>query len=273
MSNEVLLEVNGIVATISLNRPARGNSLTPQMGAELISILTRLENDAVVRIVVLTGKGNYFCTGMDLAGSNPSQMGKLASSSTDGSQKNTGAPSPGEIFEKIQTCKKPTIAVLQGPVLAGGNGLAFACDFRVALKSCYFQLTEVKRGIVPAIISAYITPKLGVAKTTEFMLTGEKVTADEMQRLGVVRSVANSEAELGEQVKQLIGVLESSAPQAMAEVKRLVHYVYHHTFEENKKEVVAAFSRTVQSDEAKYGVACFLQKQQPNWSEFLKSKL
>merc|ERR1711991_1067359 len=143
MSDEVLLERDTPVpeaATITLNRPARGNALTGSMTAALGRILEALASDDSVRVVVLRGAdgSKYFCTGMDLSAT--SSMSSSSSSSS---------PAP-DVFSLLGTFPKPIVARLHGPCLGGGVGLLFACDVRVATSSLYIRFSEVHRGLVPA---------------------------------------------------------------------------------------------------------------------------
>eukprot|EP01117_Protostelium_nocturnum_P007802 TRINITY_DN2791_c0_g1_i2.p1 TRINITY_DN2791_c0_g1~~TRINITY_DN2791_c0_g1_i2.p1 ORF type:complete len:170 (+),score=63.54 TRINITY_DN2791_c0_g1_i2:78-587(+) len=158
----VLEVVEGDLVKIILNRSNRGNSINGEMMNQLISLIDKYENDEKIRIILLTGNGKFFCTGMDLSNASQSQIkGK------------SGGGDSLLMFERIRSCKKPTIAVVNGPAIGGGVGLFFCCDFRIVVRDSWFQMPEVMRGIVPALISAVITPSLGHFATKQFMLTGK----------------------------------------------------------------------------------------------------
>lgn len=140
-------------------------------------------------------------------------------------------------------------------------------------RKAYFCFPEVKRGIVPALISAYITPELGPYLTRQYMLTGEKVSAEELYRHGVVTSLVDNDEEMHRVTQSYVEQLLSSAPHGMSVIKSLVAHVASHSHQDNVPYVRKVFTQTVHSEEALYGISCFMQKQQPDWSAFLKSKL
>lgn len=133
--------------------------------------------------------------------------------------------------------------------------------------------TQVKRGIVPALISAYIAPQIGSFHAKQLMLTGKKITARQAYDLGFLTCVAESDEELDKLTKEYADELLTSAPGAMAVIKNTVDYVCSHGHEENVAHVQKVFGQTVHSPEALYGMSCFVQKKKPDWTEFTKSSL
>lgn len=255
MSQEVLLKIENNVATLTLNRPNKGNALTATMNEQLLSYLDQLKIDRNVRVIVLTGSGKFFCTGMDL--SLTSNGNKLEESFAQGIQ----------LYEMLYHYPKPIIARINGPCLGGGVGLVFTTDLRVAHQDAYFALTEVKRGLVPAIISQYIVPQLGTQRAKEYMLTGQRV---KMESIGV--DVVASENELDCKVNDYVNMLLESAPGAMSDIKRLVHAVETGNEVERTKRiqehVKQAYLSMMQSEEAAYGIMSFINKKKPDWSAF-----
>ncbi len=148
------------------------------------------------------------------------------------------------------------------------RGLVFTSDIRVATKDSWFCFAEVKRGLVPAIISAYIVPQIGAFRAKEYMLTGKKVSAQKAHELGFISAVAENEEHLDRIVNEYVEELCTSAPQATQDVKHLVNHVASHSHESNLEEVEKVFNKMVHSPEALYGMSCFLQKQRPDWSAF-----
>ncbi|KAI9280000.1 ClpP/crotonase-like domain-containing protein [Sporodiniella umbellata] len=177
-----------------------------------------------------------------------------------------------EVFEALYHYPKPVIARVNGPCLGGGVGLVFTTDFRAVHQNAYFALTEVKRGLIPAIISKYIVPELGAQKSKEYMLTGRRVLPEELK--SSMSALAASENELDDKVQQLARELLESAPGAMATIKRLVHTIDgdRERSQYAQKEIKKVFLDMVQSEEAAYGIQCFFTKQKPDWST-LHSKL
>ncbi|CAG8785455.1 16465_t:CDS:1, partial [Racocetra persica] len=157
-----LVEVSNQVATITLNRPERGNALTSEMVTEFLNIFTKIEDDTSIRIIVITGAGKFFCTGLDLQISStiPEELSNIFEIGY-------------RFYKTIKDCPKPVIAKINGPALGGGLGLVFTTDIRITLKDAYFSFPEVKRGVVPAIISRYVVPEIGLFKAKQYMLTGE----------------------------------------------------------------------------------------------------
>ncbi|KAG2232268.1 ClpP/crotonase-like domain-containing protein [Thamnidium elegans] len=261
MSEEVLLSIENHVATLTLNRPNKGNALTATMNGLLLSYLDQLEKDVEVRVVVLTGAGKFFCTGMDLSMA-ASGDNDVDASFVKGSQ----------VFERLFRFPKPVIARINGPCLGGGVGLVFTTDIRIADQNVYFALTEVKRGIIPAIISQYIVPELGPQRTREYMLTGRRVNT--VEAASFLSKVTTNVQELDEQVKAYSEMLLESAPGAMTDIKRLVDTISSGAESERaprvKEGVKTAYLKMMQSEEAAYGIMSFVTKKKPDWSSFAK---
>jgi len=259
---EVLVGREGHVLTITLNRPERGNSITPHMAEELKKAVSSAETDPDVRVIVLTGRGKFFCTGMDLGAHNQGQMQEAL-------DKGDAAKNSIELFETLKRSSKPLVARINGPSLGGGWGLIFTTDVRVAVKSAYFCFAEVKRGIVPALISAYIVPEIGAFQANQYMLTGMRVPAEQAYQSRFLSALASSEEELDSITKKYVEELLTSAPKAMAHIKSNTRFVTSHPHPENTAYLQQVFARTVRSEEAIYGMSCFLQRQTPDWSSKL----
>jgi len=254
-------------------RPQRGNSITPKMGLELKEAFQIAEKDPSVRVIILTGSGKFFCTGMDLGSQNQEDM-KSSSSNPNSSLI--------DVFEQIKSSKKPVISKINGPALGGGWGLIFTTDIRLASPNAYFSFAEVKRGLVPAIISAYIVPEIGAFKAKYLMLTGQRITSSKALELGlitdVVRHLPNKnnnkenppkedEDPLEKLVESYVQELLEGGPQACGRIKSLVSHVSQsRDHQENLKYVQECFAEMINSPEAHYGMSCFLQKQKPDWS-------
>ncbi|RCI05221.1 hypothetical protein CU098_012584 [Rhizopus stolonifer] len=259
---QVLLSIENHVATLTLNRPQKGNALTGEMNALLLEYLQQIEKDKQIRVVVLTGAGKFFCTGMDLSQANASQ-GNIKRSFDQGIQ----------VFEYFYRFPKPIIARINGPCLGGGMGLVFTSDIRVAHQDAYFALTEVKRGIIPAIISQYIVPELGPQKAREYMLTGRKVSMKEA--LPYLSTIATDMNQLDQQVSMYTGMLLSSAPNAMTNIKQLVDTIQKGADLKRpgrvRDSVQEAYINMMQSEEAAYGIKAFVSKKKADWSAFINS--
>ncbi|KAF9128970.1 EnoyL-CoA hydratase [Mortierella sp. 14UC] len=266
---EVLYGQQGAVATITLNRPKRGNALSGPMVNQFVDILNKAIEDPAVRIIVVTGNGKYFCTGMDLTPQDdtPSATDPVAATQS--------------MFSTLSRCPKPTIARVNGPALGGGVGIVFSCNFRIVHPGAYFSMPEVQRGLIPALISEVIVPQLGAFRSKQYMLSGERVSAQEGYRVGFVTSVAEDDASLDKKVQDYIDLLLQSGPGAMRDVKLLVDNVDGRGGDAKVVPVYVreAFGKMITSEEAAHGIGAFASREKPNWDEFglgaekLKSKL
>ncbi|GAB5587014.1 hypothetical protein Unana1_01914 [Umbelopsis nana] len=259
--DQILLTIDKHVATITLNRPKRGNSMTAQLNQQLLASMQKVAADNSVRILILTGAGKYFCTGMDLGGG------------TEDRSPDVAVEKGMEVYDYLYKFPKPVIARINGPALGGGVGILFACNIRIATKSSYIALTEVKRGLIPAMISQYIVPELGQFKANEYMLTGRRVSAQECLQQGCLSAVVDDD-QLDQAVQRYVDLFEESAPGAMSDIKELVRVVGGKGAEDihNQREhIKKAFVKMMNSPEAVYGIMAFTQKKKPDWNDFIKS--
>eukprot|EP01102_Stenamoeba_stenopodia_P006064 TRINITY_DN1679_c0_g3_i1.p1 TRINITY_DN1679_c0_g3~~TRINITY_DN1679_c0_g3_i1.p1 ORF type:complete len:283 (+),score=56.34 TRINITY_DN1679_c0_g3_i1:62-910(+) len=259
---------DGQVAVVAFNRPTRGNSLNPTMGLRVTQLIKKLEEDPKVRVIVITGNGKFFCTGMDLSSGNQEDLSKKLSSGS-------AADASIQIFETFRNCKKPIIARINGPAMGGGWGLLFTTDIRIASTKSYFWFAEIRRGIVPALISAYIVPEIGPFKAKQLFLTGEKISASKALELGLLTEVVDDEKDpqaLDKAVQKYIDYILEGGPGAASTIRTMVTEVAGATHQRNVEIVKKAFEKTVQSEEAMYGMSCFIQKQKPNWPEFIQQQ-
>ena len=208
----VRVEDDGGVRTITLNRPEKRNALTPEMQDELIAALEGAE-DAGARVVVIAGEGEAFCAGLD-----------LACAAGDGRQSaariQEEAARTAKMFRAVWECDVPTIAVVQGPAIAGGTGLATMCDFTLATPEARFGYTEVRIGFVPALVSAYLSVQVGAKVARELLLSARIFDAEEARRLGLVTELVPREA-LRARAAELAAELMRNSPEGMRATKRL----------------------------------------------------
>ena len=173
------------VATITLNRPDLRNRMTVEMLAQAHELLGRAAEDDGVRVVVLTGAGNTFCAGADLAG---------ASDAAAADSKWSGPKAIVHVLNAILDHPKPVIARVQGHVAGGGNGLVAACDLSIAVESAKFAFSEVRLGVAPAVISVVCLDKMSVADGFDLLLTGERVSATRAKEAGLLNKVVADDA-------------------------------------------------------------------------------
>lgn len=255
MSDEVLHEVTGHVATLTLNRPDARNMLTTSGMNQLAEHLRYAADEPDVRAIVITGTGNTFCSGADLRG---------ASAADDSSFRGSGPGALVGVLEAILDNPKPVVARVQGHVAGGGNGLVAACDLSVAVDSAKFAFSEVRLGLAPAVISVVCLARMHRADAQELLLTGDRVPAARMVAAGMVNRVV-PEAELDAAVQAWLAALLAGGPNAVAATKGLLRDVPAMSRTEAFEHTAELSAQLFSSDEAAAGMRAFLTKQRAPW--------
>ena len=252
------IEIKENVGTVWLNRPDLHNALNQQMIVELIDCFENINNDTEIRIVVLRGKGKSFCAGADL--------NYMKGISTFGVEENyQDSLKLAKCFHAIYTCRKPTIAVVQGAAIGGANGLLAACDFVYCADDTKFAFSEVKLGIAPATISPYVTKRIGEYGSRELMISGKRFSGKEAEWYRLVNKSLPID-ELDTYVKIVIDGLMTSGPEAMAACKTLIYNISNKlSFEESIDYTAKLIAELRASKEGQEGMASFLEKRKPNW--------
>ncbi|HTO90833.1 MAG TPA: enoyl-CoA hydratase-related protein [Candidatus Sulfotelmatobacter sp.] len=253
----VEVERTGKVARLWLNRPEVHNALSPELCAALDQALHELGHDDAVRVIVLGGRGPSFCAGADLAA-----MKASAAASFDFNL--AEAQKLGGMFAALADCPKPLVARIHGSVFGGGVGLACACDVSVASEDARFGLTEVRLGILPALISPYVIRRLGDARARELMLTGERFDARTALEYRMIQRLVPA-GELDAAVEERVSELLKGAPHAQARIKMLLELWADSTWEEYRAALPRALAEVRSGDEARDGLASFFEKRKPGW--------
>lgn len=252
------IEPEEALARIVLNRPEVHNAFNGELIFELRAAFEALAADEKVRVVVLTGAGKSFCAGADL-----NYMKSMASYGVRENTKDARALS--DMFLAIRSCPKPVIGRINGAAMGGGAGLVAACDISIAAESASFAFSEVKLGLVPAVISPYVVERIGSSAARRLFMTGERFDAKMAEKLRLVdRTVPDDilDSVVAEQVRQLL----SSGPKATGEAKRLVDAVKSLPHEEMRMHAIAKIAELRGSPEGQEGMAAFLEKKKPSWS-------
>jgi len=256
MSQELVhLEVAAGIATVTLDSPHNRNALSSALLADLTSVLDAAVADDQARLIVLTGAGPVFCSGADL------KEGRTASGTRPGAT--TGLPG---ILKQLWRSPKPVIGRINGPARAGGIGLIAACDIAVAVQDATFAFSEVRLGLIPAIISVVILPKMGITRCTELFLTGDTFTAAEAAGFGLLNAAVPAEA-LDEEVARYARSILKGAPGALAGCKRLVREVPAMDLDAAFEFTAALSAQYFTSQEAREGMAAFAEKRPPRWAQ------
>lgn len=250
---------NGAVLNVRLNRPDKRNAFNGKVVDELMECFTAINDDAATRVVELSGNGKSFCAGADLA-----WMTEQAD--LPDAENVAGAKHMAEMFLSIARCSKPVVARIHGHALGGGSGLTAAADIAIATETTVFGLTEVKLGIVPAVISPFVMQKIGEGRARTLFLTGERFDGREAARVGLVYR-AVPEEQLDEEVSRVIAELLSSGPAAVASAKRLIQTVASLSVEDAIPVTSRWIAKLRATPEARDGMNAFLEKRKPGWIE------
>lgn len=247
------------VARVEMARPKVHNAFDEVMIGELAEVMAQLSNDPAVRVIVLAGQGKAYSAGADL------QWMRRASEATQ-EWNLADARRFADMLWRLASCPKPTIARVHGVALGGGVGLVCACDIAVAADDATFALSEVKFGILPAVIGPYLANAVGKRHAKRLALTARRIDAAEALELGLVHAV-HPAGQLDAAVDEVAGELMANGPQAMAEVKALFARLPVGPVTEDIRELTAqTISRVRTSDEAREGFAAFLGKRPAAWT-------
>lgn len=255
--NTILYEKRGQVAWLTFNRPDVHNAFNVELIEDVAEALKRVKKDDSVRVLVLTGKGESFCAGADL-----NWLREIIDYSFKQNLEESRALA--DVLFQLYSLPKPTIALVNGAAIGGGNGFLSACDMAVAAEDATFGLSEVKIGLVPAAISPYVIRKIGESKAREYFLTGKRISGRKAQEIGLVNDVVPGE-KLGEAAESLIEKLLTSGPEAMASCKELISRTSQERIEDVKEFTASMIAGLRVSQEGQEGMASFLEKRKPNW--------
>jgi methylglutaconyl-CoA hydratase len=260
MYQNILTEIDAGVGIITLNRPERHNAFDDTMIAELAEIMFSMASDPAVRVVVISSTGKSFCAGADLG-----WMQRAASYSLDENRNDAGELA--EMLRRIADCPKPVIARVQGPAYGGGVGVIAACDMAVATFESKFALTEVKLGLIPAVIGPHVLAAIGERYARRYMLTAEAFSAAEAYRIGLIHEMVADEIALDEAVGEWVDAVLKNGPQALAECKALIRAIAGRPYGPKAIDyTVESIARVRVSPEGQEGLSAFLQKRKPDWA-------
>ncbi|MCP2520467.1 enoyl-CoA hydratase/isomerase family protein [Candidatus Aminicenantes bacterium AC-335-A11] len=253
----IIFEEKNQVAKISLNRPEVHNAFNKIMVEELSFAFNEIAKNSKIRVVILTGEGKSFCAGADL-----NWMREIVNYSYDENLEE--AMQIAELLYLIYSLPKPTIARVNGTTIGGGTGLMCACDIIIASEKAKFGLSEVKLGLVPAVISPYVIKRIGEASARRYFLTGERLTAEEALKIGLVNTVVSDE-KLDSEVERITNFLLTSGPNAIANCKELLIKIPGMNLEEAKAYTAKMIADLRISEEGQEGMSAFLEKRKPKW--------
>jgi methylglutaconyl-CoA hydratase len=247
----------GGVLRLTLDRPEKSNAFDDQIILDLTEAFLRAAEDPKVRVVVLAANGKYFSAGGDLA-----WMQRMAGYSE--AENLSDAQALARLMQAIDLCPKPVLARVQGSAFAGAVGLIACCDIVVAVPAAQFAITEVRLGLIPAVISPYVVRAIGVRQARRWCLTAERFTAEQAKAMGLVHEIAE-ETQLDAVIQALIDALLLAAPPALAETKSLLAMVDQPISAQVVDATAIRIARQRASAAGREGVAAFLEKRNPSW--------
>lgn len=252
------LSLAGDVATVRLKRAEVHNALDETLVGNLAQTFQKLSVAEAVRVVVLEAEGKSFCAGGDAG-----WLRRAAELPPDDNRRD--AMQLAVMLDAVERCAKPVVALVQGAALGGGVGLVAACDVAIASDEASFGLTEVRLGLIPAVIGPYVAAAMGVRACRRYALSGERFDAREALRLGLVHAVVAADR-LGDARDRMVEALRKGGPKAQGDTKELLRVLADTPpGPDLMRWTTARLAEIRNGDEAKEGLAAFLEKRKPGW--------
>ena len=253
-----ILLVDGAVAEVILNRPQMRNSLNAELLGELTEVFDALSRQKDLRCVVLRAAGSDFCAGADANWLK--EGGKL--NAADGAR---DAKKFADMLEAVDSCPVPVIAAAQGGVFGGGLGLLAAADIALVADNAKLCFSECRLGIMPAVISCWVLPKIGAANARRYYLTAEVFGAEAALRMGLISEVAAS-GDLADRTDAIVADILKCGPEAVRAAKKMIPQLIAAPMKKRVDLAAKTLSQLRSSAEGQEGLAAFLEKRSPNWS-------
>jgi methylglutaconyl-CoA hydratase len=238
---------------LTLNRPERRNALTIDLMSELVAAIEIAAAESERRVLVLRGAGAAFCTGLDL------------NEVSEPQKAHASAELVAKMLLTVSQTRLVTIAVVHGAAVAGGAGLMSACDFVVAAEKTKIGYPEVRRGLVAGLVMTFLRRQLRERDARELLLGGELFDAQRAKEIGLVNRVVPRD-HLDAEADKIIASVSQGAPQALANTKQLLEELWSTTVAQDIERALQHHMQARASDEAKEGVAAFLEKRAPRWA-------
>jgi len=253
----ILVEKRGEVLVITLNRPEIGNAFNSELIGELTDVFGSIKDE--VRAIVLTGAGKVFCAGADL-----NWMKRMAEFTED--ENYADARAMDQMFHTIDVCSKPVVTKVNGAAIAGGMGFLGVSDVVIASKAAKFGFTEVNLGIIPAVVSPYVMPKIGYSQTRSLFLSAEIFSAEKAKEIGLVHEIVEPEL-LDARVEERLKDLSKGGSSAQAACKKWLRELRDMDIEGAREDSARLIAGLRVSPEGQEGMRAFLEKRKPAWIE------
>ena len=247
------------VGRIVLNRPEKRNALTRDFIEHIGQAIDQLTRDSTLRVLVLEARGKAFCAGMDLG-----EMQQRAESPDGTEQWQRDSEVYADVLRTLYTLPIPTIAAVQGPVLAGGMGLVLACDLVIASESAFFMLPEPMRGITAAMVTPFLVHRIGAGAAGYLLLSGERITARQALDLGLCHDAVPCD-DLPDRIDRLVSTVLTGSPSALKITKAHLQRCSPVPVLELLESSVKVSAEARETADAREGLAAFLEKRKPAW--------
>jgi methylglutaconyl-CoA hydratase len=260
MTGPLRVERDGAIARVTLARPEVRNAFNAELIGALRDAFERLASEPPSRLrgVVLAGDGPVFCAGADVE-----WMGAAIGLSVEENERDARAMQT--MLDAVDACPVPVLARVQGAALGGGMGLCAVADVVVATADATFGFTETKLGIIPAVISTYVVPRVGATHARALFPTGQRFGAERARSIGLVHEIVPDEAALDARIDELLAELRGAGPTAARAAKALVREIEAHGVADARRHTPAHIARQRTSDEGQEGLRAFLEKRRPEW--------
>ena len=250
----LLVDEAARVLTVTLNRPEVHNAFNDELIGEAIDVFSHPPESA--RVVVLRGSGTNFCAGADV-----NWMSRMVAYTREENVRDSSQLA--KMYAVIDECPLPVVGRISGAAIGGGVGLVAVCDIAIATAQSKFGLSEVKLGIIPAVISPYVIAKIGASHARALFLTGERFDAERASRIGLVHRVAD---DIDAAVDETVAQLKSSGPEAVRACKKLIAYVSTHEPVDAIPYTIDAIATRRVSKEGQDGMRALLEKKKAPWA-------
>lgn len=258
MSALVRWAITDHVGRVTLDRPDLHNAFNEVMIGELTDAIARLGESSEVRTIILSGEGKSFCAGADV-----NWMRRMVNYTFD--ENLADARVMSGMLQAIRNSPKPVIARVHGAAYGGGVGLTAACDIAVALSSAVFCLSEVKLGIIPAVISPFVLEKIGIGQARRYALTAEQFDGDQARRIGLVHETFDSVDAMDAWIARTVKTIAENGPGAVSVCKHVLREVHDRDWSQLEALTTRRISERRVSTEGQEGLKAFLEKRPPNW--------
>jgi isohexenylglutaconyl-CoA hydratase len=261
VTNALVLERQGGILRIYLNRPDVRNALTAEMVSEITAVLDAVRDDRTIRALIFRGNGGVFCAGGDIKGFRSSMQGLGNATEIERENRNFG-----DLLIKLDEHPQVVVMLVEGAAVGGGFGLACVGDITIVERETRFQMSETTLGIPPAQIAPFVVERIGPTQARRLMLTGARFKGDEAVRLGIGHFLADGATSLELQCQSVIAQIANCAPGANAVTKAIIFESMRRPRNEALDFAAEGFARCMLNEEGREGVAAFVEKRKARWA-------